>query len=111
LKEKQQSKSPHATSDLDRSAWQWPKSSSERRESSDTSQATLINTSQQDITRNVQKDKKSSTHSGKTSRNAKTSQTFEADDFRAISASLAERQNDDYSSDDSRYFGTMDDIS
>lgn len=111
LKEKQQTKPSHTTSDLDHTAWRRSTGSPEQEKSKNDSQAALVDSSRQGLIRNAHEDKTSSTRSDKTSTNTKASRTFEADDFRNIAASMEGQQTDTQTSIDGRHFGSTDDFS
>jgi AAA domain len=104
--EPQNKRSPRAISDLDRSAWQWPKSTSENPKKSEAPQMVSDDNSTQAPP--APKNCESSTRKAK-SNVKKSKQTFEDDDFRSLPAKFEQEKLNPQSSDKNP-FGSPDEF-
>jgi AAA domain len=107
LGEEQQSKRfPRVISDLDRSAWQWPKSTPCNQKNVETAHKDSGNGAHQVMS----EPKGGKPSASKSQENRKKTQSFEADDFRALSAQSEQGNQSDQSVNTDSPFGSPDEF-
>jgi AAA domain len=110
FREQRQSKrSPRVVSDLDRSAWQWPKASPGKPESEEPSRKASTDGSNQKPPK--PKDNRPSTTKPGKNRTEKHQQSFEPNDYRALSVHLAGGDSDSPSTGGESPFGSTNEFS
>jgi hypothetical protein len=97
--------------DLDKSAWQAPKSPPSDHRSSDGNEANPANRSQQPTSQYSKEKELSTTKPNKRAKSSKSTQTFTDGDFRALSTGSGKVNTDEQLSENSNFFGSTNEFS
>lgn len=112
LRENQQGRrTSHTISDLDRHAWQWPKSTPIEKENNETNKTKSSNRPEHISTHKARGSSISPARPRKGTKTSKIDKTFEAGDFRAISSELEKVNSGEEQSPLNSYTGSTDEFS